>query len=604
MHINRIIALLLLAGTLYGGTARHVVAVGGKASGNAADSANGWSWRWAVNDLTNVTLQAGDTLYLHAGQYNVQNGGGGAADTNKINASGTAENPLIIRNWNNQRAHTYSDNSSHPIIINGSYVWVWGLEISQTDNTGPWDDGGCVQVIGDWNKIINCIIHDAQGISVRDQTGPNGTEVYGNILSYSGRQTNRNKNDGYHFYTQNTTPYQQKLYKDNIFFASWGQAAQIYGTSAASVENIAWIGNFSFNHGNLRNDNTATEWGSQKFWPHLILGPAETGAKAYKDTLKHNILWSSQGTTSYPYSELGYHGDQPTDCAFDSNYFCSPSGLSAIVAGYGWTEWGTGMSFKGNVVTGGVPSFVTSTYGTGSPWYNTYYSGLSTGRSLEVKIRKNDYEPKRANIAILNWSGASTVQIDPSSVLADGDTFRIVSATNFYGPVVLSGVYSTGGLLTISMSPSVITMAVPIGGPASEWWGRQNDPLNPVPYFAALVLMGDNADTSAITPEDPIIETTVNPTVLGPIYDGATSVSGLCDEIAETTILVYINSVAHGTITSVVPGGTWVQTGLTLAAGDSVKATAHATGKLISAYSNTVVVIANSPSSTTYILKR
>jgi hypothetical protein len=77
--------------------------------------------------------------------------------------------------------------------------------------------------------------------------------------------------------------------------------------------------------------------------------------------------------------------------------------------------------------------------------------------------------------------------------------------------------------------------------------------------------------------------------VRSPIPVGATSVSGTSTEADGTTIDVYVNgsSVGRPAVTSQV----WTQSGLTaLVAGDRVKATATASGKLTSRFSNEVTV--------------
>ncbi|MGI4869739.1 MAG: T9SS type A sorting domain-containing protein [Janthinobacterium lividum] len=81
------------------------------------------------------------------------------------------------------------------------------------------------------------------------------------------------------------------------------------------------------------------------------------------------------------------------------------------------------------------------------------------------------------------------------------------------------------------------------------------------------------------------------PVVNSPIQSGATSVSGTSTEAAGTVITVYVNGSALGTTTTVQSGGAWTLTGITaLANGALVKATATATGKTESPFSNEVQV--------------
>ncbi len=83
------------------------------------------------------------------------------------------------------------------------------------------------------------------------------------------------------------------------------------------------------------------------------------------------------------------------------------------------------------------------------------------------------------------------------------------------------------------------------------------------------------------------------PVVNSPIPSGSTSVSGTSTEADGTVIDVFVNSLSVGTTT--VSGGTWTKGGLLsigvgLLVGDTVKATATASGETTSPFSNEVVV--------------
>ena len=67
-------------------------------------------------------------------------------------------------------------------------------------------------------------------------------------------------------------------------------------------------------------------------------------------------------------------------------------------------------------------------------------SAYPTG--CDVIVRPNKYEQGRANIIVLNWDHADTVDVDLSSVgLRPGQRYRIQDSQNFYGNPVLSGTY-------------------------------------------------------------------------------------------------------------------------------------------------------------------
>jgi hypothetical protein len=51
------------------------------------------------------------------------------------------------------------------------------------------------------------------------------------------------------------------------------------------------------------------------------------------------------------------------------------------------------------------------------------------------------YDPHRANLAILNWGKNPEVEVDLSPFLRPGDRFRVVSALDFFGPPVVQTSY-------------------------------------------------------------------------------------------------------------------------------------------------------------------
>ena len=124
--------------------------------------------------------------------------------------------------------------------------------------------------------------------------------------------------------------------------------------------------------------------------------------------------------------------------------------------------------------------------------------------------------------------------------------------------------------------------------------GGVNDAIYPNPDNAFINLVTNATPTSGAT----VPTTTGNniparstpPVVTGPLLRGATAVSGTSVEAAGTTLTVYVNGTAVGT-TTVQAGGGWTLTGITaLVSGALVKATATATGKSESDFSNEVQV--------------
>jgi hypothetical protein len=70
--------------------------------------------------------------------------------------------------------------------------------------------------------------------------------------------------------------------------------------------------------------------------------------------------------------------------------------------------------------------------GFGSSGYpnNTFFTSKPTG--VKTFVRPSAYEAGRANIAVYNWAGQSSVSVDLSGILSNGDGYEIRNAQDFY----------------------------------------------------------------------------------------------------------------------------------------------------------------------------
>lgn len=95
-------------------------------------------------------------------------------------------------------------------------------------------------------------------------------------------------------------------------------------------------------------------------------------------------------------------------------------------------------------------------------------------------MRPNQYEPGRANIAVINPAALDEVEVDLSNVLTPGQAFRIVSAKDFYGSALVEGTYD-GSAVPVPMKP--VVPPAPVGMPDAETPQTE-------PQFAAFVVLG------------------------------------------------------------------------------------------------------------------
>jgi hypothetical protein len=108
---------------------------------------------------------------------------------------------------------------------------------------------------------------------------------------------------------------------------------------------------------------------------------------------------------------------------------------------------------------------------------STFTKGTPT--KLRIVVRPNSHEPGRANVAVLNPAGLEEVELDLSTILKSGQQFRIVSANDFFGPSLVTGIY---GGKAIRLPMKAVTPPAPVGLPNAKL------PVTE-PKFAAFVVL-------------------------------------------------------------------------------------------------------------------
>jgi len=139
------------------------------------------------------------------------------------------------------------------------------------------------------------------------------------------------------------------------------------------------------------------------------------------------------------------------------NYFAG--GASVLEVGY-WssiTATSNQLMGTGTVVNLNDPALTMSKFS------GQTQAALPT--ATKVVVRKNPYEAGRANVAVYNWGGASSVQLDLSNILPAGASYEIRNVQNWFGSPVVSGTYS-GGSVTLPMR--AVTPPVPVGFSSSR----------------------------------------------------------------------------------------------------------------------------------------
>jgi len=501
------VGAVLLACLLFAGIAQatdYHVATNGNSSGNGSLSSP-WDLQTALNQPASV--HPGDTIWVQGGTYHSASSDG---FTNLLN--GTASNPIIVRNYNGERATIDAHGTSMGLAIYGSYTWFWGLEVLDSttqrvsSSPSPTNTAG-VGIYGPGIKCINMVVHDTEEGFSGYNASPD-SEYYGNLSYYNG-YVGTDRNHGHGMYFQNDTG--TKIVSDNFVGDNANEGIQIYGSGNATVNGFSITGNTLYNN---------ESWPAPIYQYNLLIA----GGGTRKNIQVQNNYSYFPLTAGGGYFMLGGY-DPGQDMAIQNNVLAggyesmiveqedgpvsftgntivaSSAGIRAVglimdpgigLSSYTWDNntyydlspyhffFGT---VSGSDTSGTNTGFSAWQANTGLDAHSTYSQSAPTG--TWTYVRPNKYEAKRANITIYNWNLLPKVSVDLSSVLSPGDQYVIQDAQNFYGPPVVSGTYS-GSPVAIPMTG--LTKAAPIGFAT---------PAHTAPQFGTFIVLPVGASSGA-----------------------------------------------------------------------------------------------------------
>jgi hypothetical protein len=282
-------------------------------------------------------------------------------------------------------------------------------------------------------KVVNNIIHDnSAGITAWAEA--HDSEIYGNLVYYNGWKGPRRAH-GHGLYLQNLEG--RKRVVDNVIFDQFGQGIQIYGSPAAHIDNFHLEGNIVFNNGTLNGEHSR----------NILIGG---GNIARNPVVIGNFMYYPPQKTLGGDHNIGYYpfGMGCAGLRFDSNYIASDGAALTLFKC-------SVASLAGNTLYGEVKGFTPEQYPN-----NHYFSRSSPPEGVKVFVRKNCYEPGRANIAVFNWDRQPAVSFDGKLAgLASGDGYTLHNAQNFHRDVT-RGVFD-GVSIPIPMTRH--SVAAPLG---------------------------------------------------------------------------------------------------------------------------------------------
>jgi len=458
-----------------GSHAGYYVAPTGSASGSGSAS-QPWDLATALNQP--AAVQPGDTIWLRGGTY---------SGNFQSYLTGIAAAPIVLRQYPGEHATIAGTLAVGAAgTTRGSYSWYWGFEIYNPNLLGAYQNG--VSQLAPGSKLINLVVHDHSGAGIYSGNQASGggvpTEVYGCIAYNNG--TTDNRDHGLYIMNQGSVP---RLVTDNIVFNNWSIGIQAYASAPTQfLDNLRLVGNMAFN-----NNTIGTSGGME-----ILVGGS--GVRATGAIVDHNYTYRNNSMKTV---DLGWYfndvGNQ--DLTLTNNYFVGllevDDWVTATVTGntvYSTSSAVTyaaglvanrgnlsGHTWSGNTFYGLIGATQWSYVPSGAfnpmayPAWLAATGALNPGALIGTPptavlavVRPNQYEAGRANIAVYNWTGQSTVAVDVSNVLSVGQTYAVMSVFDMYGTPVLRGTYAGGSLqLPMTAIPAPAPLARGHAGPAT-----------------------------------------------------------------------------------------------------------------------------------------
>jgi len=392
-------------------------------------------------------VQPGDTIWVRGGTYK---------GTFRSTVAGTAQAPVIIRQYPGERAIIDGASSAQDTWnVAGEYTTFWGLEFTNSNprrvsaSTAETIRPDVLVNYAAHTKFINLIVHDG-GVGVYTDAHFPDVEIAGCIFYNNGWQE-PGKGRGHALYIKNYTG--PLVARDNVTFNQYNYGIHAYtNANSGKLMNITLEGNISFNNGTLSNRGST---------PNILLGGEGYAAGA---TIRNNLTYFSPSVREDgPNVIVGWKTLQNGDVIVEGNYFVG--GSPVLDFGY-WSaarvsnDTLVGQGGRGSLIARRDPA------ARAQIWRDNVELG-SPPAVTRVFVRPNPYESGRAHVAVLNRGGKSQVSVDMSGVLAAGDRYEVRNVQDLFGAPVVTGTLAAGSA----------TITIPLGGvPAPTPVGLRSSP--------------------------------------------------------------------------------------------------------------------------------
>jgi len=377
--------------------------------------------------------QPGQTIWIEEGVYQ------GSFESE---VSGSAGLPISIKPLPGQRVLINSHNSGindAGLRVNGQWTDFYGIEATSSDtNRGNTtqrypnvEAKSGIAVFGAHTNIFNCLTYDNIGGGIDFWKTAIDSTIHGNII-YNNGFAHSGRGAAHGVYTQNTTGY--KNITNNIIFFGFQTGIHPYSTGAAPLNNFTIENNVWFLAG-------ASDPRDNQQKTNLIV---ETKAGIIDMVIKNN-----KG-----YSQVN-RGSSINARTLSGNVEVRDNYLAERLEVYGlWDP----IPFTNNTIYGNIDDADTLLIPSASNTLSTVKPTTGT----KVFVDANGIDPRRGRVVIYNYGNANSVNVDLSSILKNGEAYRIHSVMGLFQEALVTGVYN-GSLISIPMG--TINPPQPNGNP-------------------------------------------------------------------------------------------------------------------------------------------
>jgi hypothetical protein len=321
---------------------------------------------------------------------------------------------------------------------------------------------------------VNCVIHDNKW-GAWFWPGARDVEVYGCLIYHNG-VLNAKANHWHGVFVKGGVGV--KRIADNIIWDNYGYGVHCFGEAGEEVSNVQIVGNMVFSNGMAAGPQGAT---------NILVGAEGKACRniLVSDNISYMHPLSNRLNTKLYYAKPvsnpneGYTQEPNEDLTCTDNVLIN--GRYALSAGC-WKQ----MTLTGNIMHARslvammpIENVREGPAGNYTVDWNQYIIGgwirpfeLGWGLSdmmidaptwraqkgfdahstfredtggyptgVDVYVRPNQYEPGRANIAVLNWDRKAQVSVDLSGVLKVGQSYRVFNVQKLWDAPVASGTY-------------------------------------------------------------------------------------------------------------------------------------------------------------------